>query len=205
MEYMNCLLWAAIGYGFGSIPFAVIISKARGVDIFKVGSGNPGATNVMRSVGKKEGQLCFLLDALKGFVPVLSPIALTHALGLNPAPVSMMACCALFGALVGHSFSLWIGFRGGKGVATTVGGLFALAPWVMLVGVVIWLAVFYLSRYVSVASIVMAFWLPFGGTIFRTDTIPLFVMTVLGFIVVIRHWANIGRLLQGKENRFGKK
>jgi len=194
MSYALSLL---IGYLFGSIPFAVIIARASGVDIFKCGSGNPGATNVMRSVGKLEGRLCFALDALKGFVPVLLAMLLVHN--------SALACTALLGALVGHSFSVWIGFRGGKGVATTVGGLLALVPAVMGIGLLLWLVVFSASRTVSLASILMAVWLPFGAWLFRADLPALLVVSLVAALVVVRHKANIGRLLQGTENRFGKK
>lgn len=194
---MSYLLWLAIGYLCGSLPFAVFIARARGVDIFKAGSGNPGATNVMRSVGKLEGRLCFALDALKGFLPVFVALAYTH----SPA----LAATALLGALLGHSFSVWINFRGGKGVATTVGGLLALVPQVMGLGLLIWLIVFFAFRYVSLASIVMAVWLPFGAWIFQSDIVSFWVVTAIGALVILRHQANIQRLLTGTENRFAKK
>lgn len=194
MLYFTYLL---IGYLFGSIPFALVIARSCGVDIFKAGSGNPGATNVMRSVGKWQGRLCFALDALKGFIPVLFLGLLTHS--VSPAAV------ALIGTIIGHSFPVWTKFRGGKGVATTIGGLFALEPLVMFVGVIVWLVVFFISRYVSLASILMAVWLPFGAWLFRSSTLCLIIMSLLGALVVVRHRANIERLLKGTENRFGKK
>ena len=201
---MAYLTWLIVGYAFGSIPFAVIIAKTRGVDIFKCGSGNPGATNVMRSVGKWEGRLCFALDAIKGFVPVAIPLAFSYVpFSAHYAP--NFACTALVGALLGHSFSIWIKFRGGKGVATTVGGLFALVPAVMAGGVLLWLVTFYLSRYVSLASILMALWLPFGAWVFRADKISLFLVSFIGFLIILRHGANIGRLISGTENQFGGK
>lgn len=194
---MPYLLWLAIGYLCGSVPFAVLIARARGVDIFKAGSGNPGATNVMRSVGKNEGRLCFALDALKGYLPVFAALFYTGHAGI--------AATALLGALLGHSFSFWIGFRGGKGVATTVGGLLALVPAVMGLGLLIWLIVFFAFRYVSLASIIMAVWLPFGAWIFNSDMVSFWVVTAIGALVVLRHQANIQRLLTGTENRFAKK
>jgi glycerol-3-phosphate acyltransferase PlsY len=196
-SFLSPTIWLIIGYLFGSIPFAVIIARARGVDIFKCGSGNPGATNVMRSVGKNEGRLCFLLDALKGFVPVLLAMLITKDSGF--------ACAALVGSLLGHSFSFWIKFRGGKGVATTVGGLLALVPLVMFTGLLIWVAVFFASRYVSLASIVMAFWLPFGAYLFHSSFSSLIVVTLVGALVILRHQKNIQRLLSGTENRFSTK
>jgi glycerol-3-phosphate acyltransferase PlsY len=194
---MTYFFWLLIGYLFGSLPFAVMIAMARGVDIFKCGSGNPGATNVLRSVGKNEGRFCFALDALKGYLPVFIAAAVFHD--------TLSASLALVGALVGHSFSVWIGFRGGKGVATTVGGLLAFAPQTMFLGLLLWGAVFFIFRYVSLASILMALWLPFGAWIFGADATILVVVTLLAALVVLRHKANIGRLLAGTENRFAKK
>lgn len=194
---MSNLLWILIGYLCGSLPFAVWIARARGVDIFKAGSGNPGATNVMRSVGKKEGRLCFALDALKGWVPVALALWLTHS--------PLLAALALLGALIGHSFSAWIKFRGGKGVATTIGGLMALVPLTMASGLLIWLLTFFAFRYVSLASILMALWLPFGAMFFGSDDVSLLVVTFVGALVIVRHKANIHRLLTGTENRFSKK
>jgi glycerol-3-phosphate acyltransferase PlsY len=201
---MIFLSWLIVGYLSGSIPFAAIIAKARGVDIFKAGSGNPGATNVMRSVGPWAGRLCFLFDALKGFVPVILPLSITCTPSALPLS-HVFAAVALIGAILGHSFSPWIKFRGGKGVATTIGGLFALAPPVMFVGVVIWIAVFYLSRYVSLSSIIMALWLPLGAWIFKADQVSFTVVTIIAFLIIARHKDNIVRLMKGTENRFGKK
>ena len=145
--------------------------------------------------GRRGGR--FALDALKGFAPVAIALGVTH----SPAFASL----ALLGALLGHSFSAWIGFRGGKGVATTVGGLLALVPGVMLVGLLLWIIVFFASRYVSLASIVMALWLPFGAWVFRADFLSLSVVTLVGALVIIRHQAYIKRLMLGTENRFGQK
>ncbi len=194
---MAYFIWLALGYLLGSIPFAVLIARARGVDIFKVGSGNPGATNVVRSVGPWAGRLCFALDALKGFVPVILARLLADDSGL--------ACAALAGALVGHSFPVWTRFRGGKGVATSVGALFAFVPMVMVGALLLWGAVFSGFRFVSLASVVMAVWLPFGAYFLGADTVSVGVVSAVGALLLVRHAPNIGRLLQGKENRFAPK
>ncbi len=193
------------GYLLGSIPFAVIIAKRHGVDILKAGSGNPGATNVKRVVGKGVGNLCFALDAIKGLVAALWPICLIGGeWGVE------LGVAGLAGALLGHSFNVWIGFKGGKGVATSIGGLLALCPLVILIGVVLWLCVFYWKRYVSLASLVMAASLPvaswFVGPWPWTEASVIFWITLLLCILLfVRHRSNIVRLWNGTENRFDRK
>lgn len=182
-----------LGYFLGSIPFGVLIAKAHGICIFEVGSGNPGATNVLRSVGKKAGYAVFILDAMKGMLAV--------ALGaFFEAPY-----LALLGALLGHSYSLWIHFKGGKGVATLIGGLFLLMPLPLIFGLLVWFILFKLLRYVSVASIcfVMSL-LPlcclfYGVEASRYHALPLLFLTIF---VILRHKANLIRLWRGEENRF---
>ena len=181
------------GYLLGSIPFGFLIAKAHGVCIFEVGSGNPGATNVLRILGKKSGYTVFALDALKGILAVI--------LGLQ----MQYPYIALLAALIGHSFSCWIHFKGGKGVATLIGGLSVLMPIPLVSGLVVWFVVFKILRYVSFASIcfVMSL-LPFcclyyGIEPSRKHALPLFILTVL---VIFLHRSNLIRLWQGKENKF---
>ena len=190
------------GYLAGSVSFAVLLTKAKGINIFEVGSGNPGATNVLRILGKKYGYACFLLDALKGVVAVLIGFGLTLRTGVDAQGLGI---AGLFAAILGHSFSVFLNFRGGKGVATTVGGLFALMPEVMLVGAVVWLAVFFIWRYVSLASIVLAFSLPPAEWYFNYDRLGLGLCLVLAVLIIVRHRSNIQRLLAGTENRAGGK
>lgn len=182
-----------LGYFLGAIPFGVLIARAHGICIFEVGSGNPGATNVLRSVGKKAGYAVFILDAIKGMLAVVLG-------GLFLAPYA-----ALLGALLGHSYSFWIHFKGGKGVATLIGGLFLLMPLPLISGLIVWFILFKLLRYVSVASIcfVMSL-LPlccifYGIDASRCHALPLLILT---FFVILRHRTNLIRLWQGKENRF---
>lgn len=208
-------IFALLGYLIGSVNFAVLVAKKHGVDILKEGSGNPGATNVKRVLGKGPGNLVFALDALKGFVGAGLP---TLILEVDPAlPVAeasqivFLACVAGFvGTLLGHCFSCLLKFKGGKGVASTIGGLLVLLPIPILIGAAIWGVVFMLSRYVSLASIALGVSLPLSCWL-----LPLFTKLTFGqpefwFAAAIAafnvwtHRSNIGRLLAGTENRFVK-
>lgn len=206
---------SAIGYLIGSISNAVIVAKAHGIDIFTVGSGNPGATNVKRSIGSKPGNLVFFLDLLKGFIVAIWPFipALYHVLPISINPV-LLSLAGLTGALIGHSFSIFIGFKGGKGVATAMGGLLAIMAPVVLIGVVIWIIIFYSFRYVSLASIAFAATLPVvcaslmitGTSIGRIyGQTELYIALGIFLLITIRHISNIKRLLNGTENKFEKK
>lgn len=198
---VNLFLCLLVGYAAGSIPFAVLITKAKGVDIFSIGSGNPGATNVLRALGKPYGYTCFLLDALKGVAAVALCQVLAGVVGFDPMAAGI---AGLVGSILGHSFSIWLRFRGGKGVATTVGGVFALLPMVMLVGVLLWVATYYAFRYVSLASIVLGLSLPVSAFFFNPDRLSIGLCLVLAILIVVRHKSNIQRLLAGTENRAGK-
>lgn len=192
----------AVGYLLGSIPFAVLIARRHGVDILKAGSGNPGATNVRRTLGKGPGNLCFALDALKGFVAAGGPVLL-----LAGTPAEIAGLAGLIGALLGHSFSVFLRFRGGKGVATTAGGLLALMPIVLVAGVVIWLITFYSTRYVSLASILMGLSLPITAWVLG-DRLPVSYLALSAFlalVIVLRHRVNLQRLAAGTEHRWEKK
>ena len=189
---------AGAGYLIGSLPFGYWVAKANGVDIFTVGSRNPGATNVKRCVGKKAGNIVFALDALKGFLATAWPLfALSVPYGYG--------LVGLVFAVLGHSFSLFTRFRGGKGVATMLGGVVALMPLAALVGVCVWLAVFYTSRYVSLASICLAVSLPITNLVSGAPSTLTWVSLALGVLVVVRHKDNIVRLVKGEENKFEKK
>lgn len=189
-----------VGYLLGAISFAVIIARRHGVDILKEGSGNPGATNVKRTLGKTAGNLCFALDVLKGFIATLLPRLLVpdeNALAL--------AIIGLVGAILGHSFSIFIGFKGGKGVAVTMGGLLALSPLVLIGGLLVWVATFYTSRYVSLASIAFGISLPILSLLFSKPWLLTAFLGLLAALIIIRHKSNIQRLIAGTESRFTKK
>ena len=201
MESFTTVLVLALGYLVGSIPFAVLIARAKGEDIFRLGSGNPGATNVLRNLGKPAGYLCFALDALKGFAAAGWP-----ALAFAGERSITLAVAGLVGAILGHSFSAFIGFRGGKGVATTIGGLIAVNWIAVLVGCGVWAAAFFAWRYVSLASILLALSLPLTSLALpdRPDSERL-LMVALAALILVRHRSNISRLLKGTENRFTRK
>jgi glycerol-3-phosphate acyltransferase PlsY len=205
MTSLAYLFAAILGYFLGSLAFAVWIAKANGVNIFEVGSGNPGATNVMRALGKKWGYFCFLLDALKGVVAVLAGVGIALVFNIAEGQAQWLSVTALLFAILGHSFSLFINFRGGKGVATTIGGLFALMPLVFFIGAVVWLIVFYTSRYVSLASIALGVSLPVSGILTSQPQLNLWLCLALAIFIIVRHHSNIRRLLAGTENRAEKK
>jgi len=205
-------IFALLGYLIGSVNFAVLVAKKHGVDILKEGSGNPGATNVKRVLGKGPGNLVFALDALKGFVGAGLPHLLLRV-GETPAAadIHFTVCVAGFvGTLLGHCFSCFLKFKGGKGVASTIGGLLVLLPVPILIGAAVWALVCKLSRYVSLASIALGVSLPLSCWL-----LPLFTKLTFGqpefwFAAAIAafnvwtHRSNIGRLLAGTENRFVK-
>ena len=206
-------IFALLGYLIGSVNFAVLVAKKHGVDILKEGSGNPGATNVKRVLGKGPGNLVFALDALKGFVGAGLPYLFLRIEETgSAADIHFTICVAGFvGTLLGHCFSCFLKFKGGKGVASTIGGLLVLLPIPILIGAAIWGLVFTLSRYVSLASIALGVSLPLSCWL-----LPLFTKLTFGqpefwFAAAIAafnvwtHRSNIGRLLAGTESRFVKK
>ncbi len=204
--YAWILISFAVAYALGSVSFAVIVAKRHGVDILKAGSGNPGATNVKRVIGKGPGNLVFALDFLKGFVAAHWPYAGYH-MDLLPtdAPVLWMGIAGLAGAVLGHSFSMFLGFRGGKGVATSIGGLMALMPLVTLGGLLLWVILFYSTRYVSVASIGFGLALMPLAALLGEPKELVGLSFALAIYIIIRHRANLQRLLNGTENKFEKR
>ena len=196
MSFLSIVLVVLIGYLLGSISFAVIISRSQGVDIFKEGSGNPGATNVKRTLGKKWGNLTFGLDALKGFIAAGWPL-------IAYAGDQHLAVIGLIAAILGHSFSVFLKFRGGKGVATSIGGLLALMWVVLLIGLAVWLIIYYSTKMVALASILFAISLPIASYFMYGPKDPRFYLgVVLAVIIVVRHRSNMTRMFAGKENKF---
>jgi len=205
-------IFALLGYLLGSVNFAVLVAKKHGVDILKEGSGNPGATNVKRVLGKGPGNLVFALDALKGFVGAGLPYLFLRIEETGPAAdIRFVICVAGFvGTLLGHCFSCFLKFKGGKGVASTIGGLLVLLPVPIVIGAAIWGLVFALSRYVSLASIALGVSLPLSCWLLPLCTQLTFGQPEFWFAAAIAafnvwtHRSNIGRLLAGTENRFVK-
>lgn len=202
MDVAGFLIVAAAGYLLGSIPFAVIIARFCGVDILKAGSGNPGATNVKRVCGKVPGNICFILDAAKGFLATAWPLY-PSVFGVQFSDPQTLAYVGLCSAIVGHSFSLFLKFKGGKGVATAIGGLSAIMLWAIVAALVVWVVVFYASRYVSLASLALAVALPIASFIIYPSMHGHFYISLaIAAVVIFRHRSNIARLLKGTENRF---
>jgi len=199
---------ALIGYLLGSIPFGLLVARGRGIDIRKHGSGNIGATNVLRTVGKKWGILVFILDALKGVLAVVLAQRV-FAGWLPPGSTLTVPHLGILGGLacvLGHNFPVWLNFKGGKGIATTAGVLIGLLPAAAGVALLVWLAVFYGTRYVSLASIAAAITVPITVWLLERQSNALFWFSVVAAILAIwRHRSNIQRLLAGTESRFERK
>lgn len=199
------LFAAAAGYILGSLPFGYLVARARGVDIFEVGSKSSGATNVRRVLGRGPGNTVMVLDILKGSVAAGWPLLVAWGAIRTFDVPSVLGYVGLGFALLGHSFSCFTRFRGGKGVATGAGGVAVLMPNVALMAVVVWLVVFFAGRFVSLASIAAALSLPVAAYLFKRDTLALCVAGAIALFVIIRHRANIVRLLNGTEKRMEAK
>ncbi len=209
-------LYILTAYLIGSVNFAVLVGKSYGVDILKEGSGNPGATNVKRVLGKGAGNLVFGLDVFKGVIGTFLPFFLIWCLNtqwdgsmedfqkaLNAPNADIIFITSFVGTLIGHCYSAFLGFKGGKGVASTIGGLCIILPIPILVGVVIWVIAFYSTKYVSVASMLLSISLPITCLIRKDSSTEIIFAAVLALFNLWTHRANIERLRQGTESRFG--
>ena len=220
-----------IAFLAGSIPFGLLIAKSKGINIREHGSGNIGATNVLRIVGKPFGIACLILDLLKGLIPSVLGISLftyagesnlmtihalePYAIELDQTKAQILQIITALAAILGHNYSPWIGFKGGKGIATSGGALIALMPAAVLILIAIWAILFFTTKYVSIASIGTAVCLPivmiFGSWYHDkladgTWNKPLFVFCiVIALLAVWRHRSNIKALLDGSEHQFSKK
>jgi glycerol-3-phosphate acyltransferase PlsY len=197
------IVGVVISYLAGSIPSAYLAGKARGVDLRKHGSGNLGATNVVRVLGPKIGAVVFIADLMKGFLPVYFLPVYTET--LQPGLWALVYGAA---AILGHVKPVFLlGKGGGKGVATASGVFLALAFVPMLIAEVVWVSVFYFTRYVSLASLLGAAVLPIAILVWsRNPQSPVFIASVIiAAFVFWTHRANIGRLRRGEEHRFARK
>ena len=192
--------WPAIlAYVIGATPFGLVAGKMRGIDIREHGSGNIGATNVLRVLGKPVGITVLILDVLKGLVPVL----IAKAVSDN----SVVHILAAIGAILGHNYTFWLRFKGGKGIATSAGAIASLLPIPLVAAAVLWVLLFLVTRYVSVASIGAALSLPITVAI-QSMLSGEWDYPILGFAIFLaamatwRHRSNLRRLLAGEENRF---
>jgi glycerol-3-phosphate acyltransferase PlsY len=204
------LITGFASYLIGSIPAGYIAGRIVGIDIRTVGSGNIGATNVTRVLGKRYGYPVFIVDFLKGFAAVGMSIMIAKRTQPVLIPSELLGVVGAVACVLGHSFPVWLGFKGGKGVAASAGALFGLMPFVALIAVAVWLIIFYLTRYVSVASMTAALAVPItilsmmflgqtGGTAL------LYFSICLAAVVIVRHRSNLLRLVRGTEPRFKRK
>ncbi len=202
MSFSAYLAPTLAGYLLGALPFGYLVARAHGVDIFKAGSGNPGATNVKRVLGARAGNTVFALDAVKGAVAA-------GWVGFLTAPDlpdwKLRSLAGLLAAILGHSFSCFTRFKGGKGVATAAGGLLVLVPAACLLGGLVWVMAFYTTRYVSLGSILAAVAVPAAGWLLGYPLPLNLVVTLIGAFVIFRHRDNLRRLRNGTENRFARK
>ncbi len=206
MEITSYILAAIAAYLLGSIPTGYLVARARGIDIRSVGSGNIGATNVFRILGKSAGIFVLLVDFLKGFLAcwMVARIA-GQFFESTPSQKDYLALTSGLAAILGHNYTCWLKFKGGKGIATSAGVLAALFPKVFLIGLALWLLVFLVSRYVSLASIVAAASLPVSAWLTGSSPVMIGVAFFMGALAVYKHKSNIQRLMNGTESRIGKK
>jgi glycerol-3-phosphate acyltransferase PlsY len=184
--------------------------RISGTDVRSVGSGNIGATNVLRVLGKRWGYTVFFVDAFKGFAAVRLTFFLAEHLTIARAHATYFAILAAVMCVIGHLYPIWLGFRGGKGVATSAGAIFGLMPLAAIIIFLVWVVVFEITRYVSVASLIAALALPVTvALLIHWEKIEgsglLYFSMTLAFLVVWRHRSNFSRLLKGTEQRFLRK
>ena len=201
MFMLFLIIMLVVSYLIGSIPTSYILGmRLCGVGLRKSGSGNPGATNAFRVLGWKIGVSVLLIDILKGFLPTLLVLKWKGGGGvMAPADMALLAGIA---AIAGHMFTVFLRFKGGKGVATGVGVFLALAPKALLPTLAVCLLIIAVSRYVSLGSLIGSALLPvLIGVFYPERTLLIFITAAIGLMLIIRHRSNIGRLLRGKEHK----
>jgi len=200
------ILTALVGYLLGSIPTGFLVAKARGLDIRTTGSGNICATNVVRQFGMGSGVIVLLADALKGWVAVAVVAHLFcnwFLAGGDAVSQERLEMIAGIAAVLGHNFTCWLNFKGGKGIATSAGVLLGLVPLSLLIIFCVWLIVFAASRYVSLASICASLTLPFATWMTGRSPTMIGVTSAMTALAVFKHKSNLQRLIKGTESRFG--
>jgi len=208
MIWIALLATALAAYLIGSFPSGYLAGRAHGVDLRKEGSGNIGATNALRVLGKKTGYVVFAADIFKGWLAVMAAFLIGWLAA--PAQIIPFGVLGAICGMVGHVFPVWLGFQGGKGISTSGGVMLALFPIeVFLFGLAAWLVLFFVTRYVSVASLAAALALPVGSAIMlafgKCDWLRVGIATLMCILAVWRHKENIQRLLAGTEKKFEKK
>jgi acyl phosphate:glycerol-3-phosphate acyltransferase len=206
-----CLITAVAAYLLGSIPTGYLVGRAKGIDVRKVGSGNIGATNAFRILGKGPGIFVLVADGLKGWVAVAWIPELAHRFFDSTTEwdvhtLQWLKIIASISVILGHNYTCWLKFKGGKGIATSAGVLAALVPVAMIVSLSTWIIVCVLTRYVSLASIAASLILPFATWIVPRYGWNLVLITALmAALAIYKHKGNISRLLNGTESRLGHK
>ena len=202
---MSLVLVIITGYILGSLPFSFWLGKFKGVDLRRIGSGNIGATNLARVLGARWGLIAFILDLGKGLLAVVLAGYIFYMFKDNVVSVSLLKITGGIMSIFGHNWSMWVNFKGGKGVATSAGVFLGLAPISLLLAMAVWVVVFVLFRYVSLASIVSSISLPIWmwAGIGEKVALPIIIFScIVTVLIIIRHRSNIKRLIEGKENRF---
>ena len=203
------ILIALLSYLMGSVPAGYIAGRVAGIDIRRVGSGNVGATNVLRALGKPYGYAVFLFDFFKGVGAVWISILIINAAHPWNQESELVGIMAGVLCVLGHAYPVWLGFKGGKGVATSAGVLFGLMPAAALTVLAVWFVTFQATKYVSVASIVAAVALPVTAAVmvhFEKAGMPLvYFCACLAVVIVWRHRSNVSRLMKGTEPSFRRK
>ena len=191
------ILLIILSFLLGSVPFGIILAKTKGIDLRRVGSGNIGATNVLRSIGKWPAVLTLLGDILKGTLAV----AAGRYFGVEPLYEGLMG----ISAILGHNFSLFLGLKGGKGVATSIGMLIIYTPKVAFFTIILWVMIVFFTKYSSLGAIVSFGLLPINIVLFDYDRTKVLVTVLISLFIVMRHKDNIKRLLKGTERKIGQR
>jgi len=205
VDVVSYIVMAVLAYLLGSIPTGFLVGKARGIDIRKIGSGNIGATNVLRALGRPAGATVFLADAFKGWIAVAVLPRLVFLIFGIPQNTPNREYYQIIGGLavvLGHNYTCWLHFKGGKGIATSAGVLSALVPGALIIILSLFIIVFALTRYVSLASLAASFALPFASWLTGRSLLLVIVTGCMGALAIYKHRANIKRLLNGTESRF---
>ena len=195
-----------VAYVLGSTPSGYLAGRMRGLDVRTMGSGNIGATNVFRVLGRTAGVAVLAADGLKGFVAArFIPVLASHIFTASNARRENLALAAGVGAILGHIYTCWLRFKGGKGIATSGGVVMAWAPEACLTALALWGLVLLATRYVSLASIAAALVLPFAVWYWNGSPTMTYIMSAISLLAIYKHAGNIQRLLKGAESRIGRK
>jgi acyl phosphate:glycerol-3-phosphate acyltransferase len=202
------ILTALAGYLVGSLPTGYLWGRARGIDIRKLGSGNIGATNVFRNLGTAAGIMVLLIDAAKGWFAVFAGqhgLSQLQGSGAGSRTLEWLGIIGGFAAILGHNYTCWLGFKGGKGIATSAGVLLALVWMSLLMGLGVFIIVVAISRYVSLASISAAATIPMATWLTHQSPSLIVITTAMAALAIYKHRSNIKRLMSGTESRLGSR